>query len=139
MRQDKTNTESNGDKRGPEYRKGSFLRLKRKKEGESAFSDFIGFYFIYRIVGICGFYPGIGRIIHPRLALMRPFFREAQNTSGGRELQSTWCAYGVWCAYKHSGAHIICLIADWVTKTNRLNRNKNSFRRVMRRQRSHFG
>jgi hypothetical protein len=47
MRQDKTNTESNGDKRGPEYQKGSFLRLKRKKEGESAFSDFIGFYFIY--------------------------------------------------------------------------------------------
>jgi hypothetical protein len=66
MRQDKTNTESNGDKRGPECQKGSFLRLKRKKEGESAFSDFIGFYFIYRIVGIYGFYPGIGRIVHPR-------------------------------------------------------------------------
>jgi hypothetical protein len=65
MRQDKTNTESNGDKRGPEYQKGSLLRLKRKKEGESAFSDFIGFYFIYRTVGIYGFYPGIGRIIHP--------------------------------------------------------------------------
>ena len=69
MRQDKdkTNTEFNGDKRGPECQKSSFLRLKRKKEGESAFSDFIGFYFIYRIVGIYGFYPGIGRIIHPSL------------------------------------------------------------------------
>jgi hypothetical protein len=56
MRQDKTNTESNGDKRGPEYQKGSFLRLKKgKKEawhfrilsdfslfiGLSAFTDFI--------------------------------------------------------------------------------------------------
>jgi hypothetical protein len=66
MRQDKINTESNGDKRGPKCRKGRFLRLKRKKEGEPAFSDFIGFYFIYRTVGIYGFYPGIGRIVHPR-------------------------------------------------------------------------
>jgi hypothetical protein len=63
MRQDKTNTEflvasgffqrlptaSNGDKRGPECQKSSSLRLRRKKkkEGEPAFSDFIGFYFIY--------------------------------------------------------------------------------------------
>jgi hypothetical protein len=67
MRQAKRSTGSNGDKRGPECQKGSFLRLKREKEGESAFSDFIGFYFIYRTVGIYGFYPGIGRIIHPRI------------------------------------------------------------------------
>jgi hypothetical protein len=39
MRQDKTNTESNGDKRGPECRKGSFLRLKRKKEVDVVISD----------------------------------------------------------------------------------------------------
>jgi hypothetical protein len=32
---------------------------KKKKEGEPAFSDFIGFYFIYRAVGIYGFYPGM--------------------------------------------------------------------------------
>jgi hypothetical protein len=77
MRRDKTNTEfawwpadfpaaANGDKRGPECQKISFLRLKRKKEGDSAFSDFIGFCFVYyRAFGIYGFYPGIGRIVHP--------------------------------------------------------------------------
>jgi hypothetical protein len=47
--------------------KGSVLRLKGKKEKEGeAFPAFIGFYFIYRMFGIYGFYPGIGRIIYPR-------------------------------------------------------------------------
>jgi hypothetical protein len=58
-------TASNGDKRGPEGQKSSFMRLKRKKEGEPAFPGFIGFYFVYRAFGIYGFYPGIGRIIPP--------------------------------------------------------------------------
>jgi hypothetical protein len=43
---------------------GSVLRLKSKKRGEPAFSAFIGSYFIYKMFGICGFYPGTGRIIH---------------------------------------------------------------------------
>jgi hypothetical protein len=38
--------------------KRQFSASKQKKEGEPAFSDFIGFYFIYRTVGIYGFYPG---------------------------------------------------------------------------------
>jgi hypothetical protein len=51
---------SSGCQRRPtECQKGSFLRPKRKKEKEPAFSDFIGFYFIHRMFGICGFYPGI--------------------------------------------------------------------------------
>jgi hypothetical protein len=49
---------SNGDKRGPECQKSKFLRLKRKKEGESAFPYLIGFYFINRMFGIYGFNPG---------------------------------------------------------------------------------
>jgi hypothetical protein len=40
--------------------KPSALRLKRKKEGEPAFSAFIGFYFVYRAFGICGLFPGTG-------------------------------------------------------------------------------
>jgi hypothetical protein len=66
--------EAGQDKHGVQRRqtrarvpKRQFSASKKKKEGESAFSDFIGFYFIYRAVGIYGFYPGIGRIIHPRL------------------------------------------------------------------------
>jgi hypothetical protein len=81
MRQDKTNTEfggqqifsaaANGVQRRQaraECQKSSFMRLKKnKKQGESAFSDFIGFYFVFRMFGIYGFYPGTGRIIHPSL------------------------------------------------------------------------
>jgi hypothetical protein len=67
--------EAGQDKHGVQRRqtagvpKRQFSASKKKEEGESAFSDFIGFCFIYRTVGIYGFYLGIGRIIHPRAAV----------------------------------------------------------------------
>jgi hypothetical protein len=68
-----------------------FSASKRKKEGESAFPDFIGFYFIYRIVGTYGFYPGIGRIIHPRAhwALLNAFVVRRSSLVGN-------CQIGYW-------------------------------------------
>jgi hypothetical protein len=89
-------TAFDGDKRGPECQKSSFLRLKMKKEGEPAFSYFIRFYFLYRMFGIYGFYPSTGgRIIHPsapcnslQAAAAAAFCREAQPASSSSSSSS---------------------------------------------------